>query len=1081
MRFLGSWWPVSWTAGVAAVAIALLATVGGSEALAQTGGFDDVPDDAYYSTPVAELSQTGVLTGCEEFGGFDVDNFCPGDPIDRKTMAIWVVRILDGQDPPQGGGSRFNDVDCCLPALWPPFIERMAELGVTSGCGDGSGFCPNRNTTRAEMAVFLSRAFDLPAGPDPNFSDVPADAWYADDVARLKASGITAGCGDGTEFCSSRITTRAEMATFLHAAISGGGGQVSETERDVLGASRSLATEIERDTASIDLEVHYCGQSEISDYTMSDLMTDTELIRNTVKGIRQFYLRQSGGKSRINITTGTLLWPDIDWDDPNTNLDYWSKQVFDYWNEESNDSEWEYDPCADELQDKGYDPAKALILADVKTGGIVGYAYNYGVAPAVAATVDRRYGNEEKYLGTVAHEIGHASYGWYHPWDDKYSNYSSDNEVRKQRLKNQAIAKGEGSEEHHLAKSIMSYNSLGRRNKLTSGRSDLAYVACYQRKLTLPQWVKDDADHRNCELLATRPAKPTSVDVSPGNRLLTVSWVQPVAGSDDIERYHVSYRSINGGWIKWKPNDIITSRRVTIDRLTNGVTYQIRVAAENGVGIGRYSDLIEGTPGDESPIITLTVGDRVQRNPDCPDPDCRWLHIDTEGFGPGPHTLACAHDGVHQTGASRGVFESTDVDSWPANRACFFQYPLNKVFVIVGAERRGDTWYGGTYSAEIPWPDSDPAEVRISWGTDASDRSDCPPNTDCRNLSYEYIGDWGSPPYTVECWGNGQRGYGPFQWSGRPHTGCYYWGGTAQVVINGVRSNTITFPGGGEQTTPTTEVRISWGTDASDRSDCPPNTDCRNLSYEYIGDWGSPPYTVECWGNGQRGYGPFQWSGRPHTGCYYWGGTAQVVINGVRSNTITFPGGGEQTTPTTEVRISWGTDASTRSDCPPNTDCRNLSYEYIGDWGSPPYTVECWGNGQRGYGPFQWSGRPHTGCYYWGGTAQVVINGVRSNTITFPGGGEQTTPTTEVRISWGTDASTRSDCPPNTDCRNLSYEYIGDWGSPPYTVECWGNGQRGYGPFQWSGRPHTGCYYWGGTAQVVINGVRSNTITFPGG
>ena len=92
------------------------------------------------------------------------------------------------------------------------------------------------------------------------------------------------------------------------------------------------------------------------------------------------------------------------------------------------------------------------------------------------------------------------------------------------------------------------------------------------------------------------------------------------------------------------------------------------------------------------------------------------------------------------------------------------------------------------------------------------------------------------------------------------------------------------------------------------------------------------------------------------------------------------------------VRISWGSDASSRDDCPPNTECRNLSYEYIGDWPSPPYSVECWGNGRRTVEPFQWSGRPHTGCYYWGGTAQVVINGVRSNTITFQQGGGCGTP-----------------------------------------------------------------------------------------
>ena len=176
--------------------------------MAQVPGFEDVHAEAYYAVPVADLAGLGVLagTGCEE-------GFCPGEVIDRKTMAVWVVRVLDGRDPPPVPVSRFDDVDA--DGFFAPFIERMAELEVTTGCGDGSGFCPDGSVTRAVMAVFISRAYDLPEGPAPGFSDVPEDAWYAADVARLAASEITKGCGDGTRFCPGRDTTRAEMATFL--------------------------------------------------------------------------------------------------------------------------------------------------------------------------------------------------------------------------------------------------------------------------------------------------------------------------------------------------------------------------------------------------------------------------------------------------------------------------------------------------------------------------------------------------------------------------------------------------------------------------------------------------------------------------------------------------------------------------------------------------------------------------------------------------------------------------------------------------------------------------------------------------
>ena len=201
---------------LAALAVAASVLAHASPTLAQEDGEDqedartypDTPTDTYYSEPVAQLAEQGVFadTLCES-------GFCPHKAIDRKTMAVWVVRMLDGVEPAPVSESRFNDVDS--DSFHAPFIERMFELEVTKGCDDLSGFCPDRSVTRAYMAVFLSRAYDLSDGPDPGFSDVPVDAWYASDVAKLAASGITTGCGDRTGFCPGRDTSRAQMATFL--------------------------------------------------------------------------------------------------------------------------------------------------------------------------------------------------------------------------------------------------------------------------------------------------------------------------------------------------------------------------------------------------------------------------------------------------------------------------------------------------------------------------------------------------------------------------------------------------------------------------------------------------------------------------------------------------------------------------------------------------------------------------------------------------------------------------------------------------------------------------------------------------
>ena len=201
------------SATAALVAASMILTVPAPIVAAQDAGpFPDTPAGAFYTPAVEALHQNGVFAGtlCDE-------GFCPDDPLDRATMAVWTVRVLDEQDPPEVTSTRFADVEATH--RYAAFIERFAERRVTKGCGDGTNFCPDDGVSRAFMAVFLSRAFDLAAGPDPNFSDVAADAWFAPDVAKLAASGITRGCGDGTNFCPDDPTTRGHMATFLARAL----------------------------------------------------------------------------------------------------------------------------------------------------------------------------------------------------------------------------------------------------------------------------------------------------------------------------------------------------------------------------------------------------------------------------------------------------------------------------------------------------------------------------------------------------------------------------------------------------------------------------------------------------------------------------------------------------------------------------------------------------------------------------------------------------------------------------------------------------------------------------------------------
>lgn len=60
-------------------------------------------------------------------------------------------------DPPST--PRFVDVPNSHPFY--PFVEALAASGITAGCGDGTNFCPNDPLTRGQMAVFLARALGL--------------------------------------------------------------------------------------------------------------------------------------------------------------------------------------------------------------------------------------------------------------------------------------------------------------------------------------------------------------------------------------------------------------------------------------------------------------------------------------------------------------------------------------------------------------------------------------------------------------------------------------------------------------------------------------------------------------------------------------------------------------------------------------------------------------------------------------------------------------------------------------------------------------------------------------------------------
>ena len=110
-----------WILSAAAAMLVVLA-VGASAA----GWFSD-DDGSVHEPAIDGLAEAGVVDGTECGEGL----FCPGEPIRRWVMAVWLVRVLD-ESPSTEAGPRFSDVDAGV--WWAPYVERLADLGVTTGC-----------------------------------------------------------------------------------------------------------------------------------------------------------------------------------------------------------------------------------------------------------------------------------------------------------------------------------------------------------------------------------------------------------------------------------------------------------------------------------------------------------------------------------------------------------------------------------------------------------------------------------------------------------------------------------------------------------------------------------------------------------------------------------------------------------------------------------------------------------------------------------------------------------------------------------------------------------------------------------
>jgi probable HAF family extracellular repeat protein len=206
--------------------------------------FSDVSSTSIYENYIEAIYNNGITTGCGN------NDYCPSEQVTRDQMAAFLVRgtqVAEGQSTVNftcNGGVTGASVSCAtttpyfsdVPATdgFFPYVQKLYELGITTGCGNNN-YCPSEDVTRDQMAAFLVRATQVAAGQStvnftcnggvagasvncatttPYFNDVPTTDSFFPYVQKLKELGITTGCGNGN-YCPSEDVTRDQMAAFL--------------------------------------------------------------------------------------------------------------------------------------------------------------------------------------------------------------------------------------------------------------------------------------------------------------------------------------------------------------------------------------------------------------------------------------------------------------------------------------------------------------------------------------------------------------------------------------------------------------------------------------------------------------------------------------------------------------------------------------------------------------------------------------------------------------------------------------------------------------------------------------------------
>ena len=487
--------------------------------------------------------------------------------------------------------------------------------------------------------------------------------------------------------------------------------------------------------------------------------------------------------------------------------------------------------------------------------------------------------------------------------------------------------------------------------------------------------VKSNTISLTGRLPVSAPDAPGRPSLAAGDGEIAVSWSPPGDNGASIDRYEVRWRRSGGS--SWSKQAVAGSTsRHEVTGLSNGVSYEVRVRARNGVGWSDWSPSATATPEDAAtppdapPGLAVTAGDGEMA--------VSWRASRDNGAAVTGYSVRWSGDGVSDsrrlgasarnhviTGLRNGAGYTVSVvahsvvgDSAASSLAAFPKAPAR-----VPDAPRGLSLTAGDGEMAVSWQASreNGAAVTgylVAWSDGVVIGGE---TLSASARSYTITGLRSGVRYEVEVAAQSSAG------TSQSATAYATTKAAVAVSVPDAPSRPTLRDDDGS-------VQVSWSAPADNGA----SIDRYEVRYRRSGrtswsDWdgsgssrrlritgtsAGTTYEAQVRARNSEGWGP-------------WSPTATVTTQQSQASVAISAG------PVNSRRTNQGS-------CGAN-DCHDLRYTIRG-LGNGPYATECWFNGRLPAGAsFTWSGNASTGCYYWStfrGTIYVVVDGVKSNTIT---------------------------------------------------------------------------------------------------